>query len=119
MEMPATKITTNGSVTLPAKFRKELGLAPGDMVNAELRNGVIELRPAKIIDAEDGWYYTKEWQEKEAEADADYAAGRVHGPYKDGKAAVGALRRAVKAVDKKDSKTKATKKPTFTKRTSR
>ena len=81
MATSATKITTNGSVTLPAKFRKALGLHPGDLVSAELRGGTIVVKPAKIVDTEDAWFYTKEWQAKEAEADADIAAGRVKGPF--------------------------------------
>ncbi len=80
--MPTTRITSNGSVTLPAKFRKALGLLPGDIVSAELRHGAIVMKPAKVVDAEDAWFYTQEWQKKEAEADADIAAGRVKGPFK-------------------------------------
>ena len=49
--MPAIKITSNGAVTLPAKFRKALGLKVGDFVNAELKKGHVVLKPAKIIQA--------------------------------------------------------------------
>jgi len=75
------KITRNGVITLPAKFRKLLGLHEGDLVNAELRDGTIIVKPAAVVDAEDAWFYTKEWQAKEAEADEDIAAGRVKGPF--------------------------------------
>jgi AbrB family looped-hinge helix DNA binding protein len=73
--MAAVKVTRNGSVTLPVKFRRALGLREGDLVNAELSGGAIVFRPARVIDAEDAWFYTKEWQAKEAEADAEIAAG--------------------------------------------
>jgi AbrB family looped-hinge helix DNA binding protein len=75
--MAAVKVTRNGSVTLPVKFRRALGLREGDLVTAELSGGAIVVRPARVIDAEDAWFYSKEWQAKEAEADADIEAGRV------------------------------------------
>lgn len=81
MKMPTIKITSNGAVTLPAQFRKALGLKIGDFVNAELKKGQVVLKPARIIDAEDSWFWTKEWQEGEAEADRDIAEGRVSGPF--------------------------------------
>ena len=79
--MPTIKITSNGAVTLPARIRKALGLKIGDFVNAELEEGRVVLKPAKIINAEDVWFYTKEWQNGEAEADRDIAKGNVVGPF--------------------------------------
>jgi hypothetical protein len=34
------------------------------------------LRPQKVIDASQAWFWTEEWQAGEREADADRAAGR-------------------------------------------
>ncbi|MGB9499024.1 MAG: AbrB/MazE/SpoVT family DNA-binding domain-containing protein [Dissulfuribacterales bacterium] len=79
--MPAIKITSNGAVTLPAKIRKALGLKVGDFVNAELKKGRVVLKPAKIIDAEDAFFYTKEWQKGESEADRDIKDGKLAGPF--------------------------------------
>jgi bifunctional DNA-binding transcriptional regulator/antitoxin component of YhaV-PrlF toxin-antitoxin module len=62
-------------------LRRALGLREGDLVSAELRDGTIVVKPASVIDTEDAWFHTKEWQAKEAEADADIAAGRVEGPF--------------------------------------
>ena len=79
--MPTIKITSNGAITLPAQIRKALGLKIGDYVNAELKKGQVVLKPARIIDAEDSWFWTKEWQEGETEADRDIAEGRVSEPF--------------------------------------
>ncbi len=81
MKMPTIKITSNGAVTLPARIRKALGLKIGDFVNAELKKGQVVLRPARIIDAEDAWFWTKEWQEGEVEADRNITEGRISGPF--------------------------------------
>lgn len=35
----------------------------------------------KKIPCDQGWFWTKEWQEMEREADEDIAAGRVSGPF--------------------------------------
>jgi AbrB family looped-hinge helix DNA binding protein len=81
MKMPTIKITHNGAITLPAKFRRALGLGVGDFVNAELKDGHVLLKPAKIIDAEDAWFYSKKWQEGEAEVDKEIAKGKLAGPF--------------------------------------
>ena len=79
--MPAIKITSNGTITLPAQIRKALGLKPGDFVNAELERGHVVLKPTKIIDAEDAWFYSKTWQKGEAEVDKELAKGEIMGPF--------------------------------------
>ena len=81
MKMPTIKITSNGAITLPVQFRKALGLRTGDFVNAELKNHLVVLKPAKIIDAEDSWFFTEEWQKGEAEVDKDIAKGKLVGPF--------------------------------------
>lgn len=79
--MPTIKITTNGAVTLPANFRRALGLNAGDFVNAEMKEGQVVLKPAKIIDADDAWFHTPEWQRGEAAVDQEIARGEVFGPF--------------------------------------
>jgi hypothetical protein len=37
----------------------------------------ILLRPQKVIDATQAWFWTKAWQAGEAEAEADIEAGRT------------------------------------------
>lgn len=39
------------------------------------------IKPAKIIDADDAFFYTKEWQEGEAEADKDIKGGKLAGSF--------------------------------------
>lgn len=39
------------------------------------------VRIAKIIPKDQEWFWTKEWQEKERQADADIKARRLSGPY--------------------------------------
>ena len=55
---------------------------PGDYFRAEVINEQLVLRPVDALDPAQAWFWSAEWQEKEKEADADIANGRVHGPYK-------------------------------------
>ena len=64
-------------MTIPAEIRQAARLEEGDPVEVELVDGGILLRPMKMIDASQAWFWTPEWQAGEREADADIAAGRV------------------------------------------
>ncbi len=67
----------NAQITIPARIRKALHLEEGDILEAEAREGAIILRPKKLIDADQAWFWTEEWQQGEREADEDIKAGRV------------------------------------------
>jgi len=73
----ATTVRAKGQVTIPAEIRQAARLEEGDPVEVELVDGGILLRPMKMIDASQAWFWTPEWQAGEREADADIAAGRV------------------------------------------
>lgn len=70
-------VRKNAQITLPAAIRRKAHVEEGDLLEAEVKDDVIILRPKKLIDKSQAWYWTKEWQEAEREADEDIAAGRV------------------------------------------
>ena len=72
-----TTVRAKGQVTIPADVRQAARLEEGDPVEVEIVDGGILLRPMKLIDASQAWFWTPEWQEGERQADADIAAGRV------------------------------------------
>jgi len=73
--MPLLEIGSKHQVTIPKETFKKLGLKPGDYLEAQLRNGRIILTPKE----NDSWFWEKEWQKKEREADEALAKGK----YKD------------------------------------
>jgi AbrB family looped-hinge helix DNA binding protein len=75
--MSSTVMRKKGSLTIPADIRRAARLAEGDLVEVEMTPEGILLRPKKVIDATQAWFWTPEWQAKEREADEDAAAGRV------------------------------------------
>jgi len=64
-------------LTLPEEIRAAAHLEEGDLLEAEITDEGILLRPQKVIDATQAWFWTPEWQRKEHEAEADKAAGNV------------------------------------------
>lgn len=42
------KVTGRHAITLPAELCRQLGIAVGDSVELEVRDGVAELRPARV-----------------------------------------------------------------------
>jgi AbrB family looped-hinge helix DNA binding protein len=75
--MARTTLRAKGQLTIPEDIRKAARLEEGDLLEAELTDEGILLRPQKVIDATQAWFWTTEWQAGEREADADLAAGRV------------------------------------------
>jgi len=75
--MTRTTLRAKGQLTLPDEIRKAARLEEGDLLEAELTPDGILLRPQKLIDATQVWFWTAEWQEGEREVDADLAAGRA------------------------------------------
>ena len=72
-------------------------LEEGDLLEAEITPDGILLRPQKLIDATQAWFWNPSWQAGEREADADRAAGRVEN-FDSGEALIAGLRSAAKPV---------------------
>jgi antitoxin PrlF len=75
--MTRTTLRAKGQLTLPEDVRSAARLVEGDLLEAEVTAEGILLRPQKVIDATQAWFWTPEWQAGEREADADRAAGRA------------------------------------------
>jgi AbrB family looped-hinge helix DNA binding protein len=72
------KIRKNFQVTIPQSLRRLIHLAEGDLVEAEVKDGALVIRPVQVVPAGQESSHTKEWQVKEA--DTDIAADRLIGP---------------------------------------
>ena len=70
-------VRAKGQITVPREIREAAHLQEGDPIEFAITPDGILLRPKKMIDATQAWFWTPEWQAGEREADADIAAGRV------------------------------------------
>lgn len=80
---------------MPENIRRAAHLEEGDLLEAELTDNGILLRPQKVIDADQAWFWTPEWQAKEREADEEIAAGQGEIAYS-GEEFLAALRKMMK-----------------------
>ena len=75
--MSRTTVRAKGQITLPDDVRRAAHLEEGDLLDAEITTEGILLRPQKLIDATQAWFWATDWQAGERDADADRAAERV------------------------------------------
>ncbi len=76
------KISPQGQIRIPKKIMNSLGIAKGDYVEVEVEGGDIVLKPRKLIDPSQGWYWTKEWQKMETCVDDEIKEGHVSPKFK-------------------------------------
>lgn len=79
--MDLVKVKRHFQITLPQNFREKLNISEGDFMEVENKEDEIIIRPVKMIRPGQEYFYTKEWQKGEAEADKDIKEGRVAGPF--------------------------------------
>lgn len=76
MAIATISVRGRGQITIPKRLRERLHIAEGDLLEIEVSSEGILLRPPKK-DPDQAWFWTKEWQEKEREADEAIQAGRI------------------------------------------
>lgn len=76
--MPMVRVLRNGIIQIPNEIREEVGIEEGDYIDMEI-NGkdTITIHTKELVDEDDSWYWSEEWQQMEQEADEDIKEGRV------------------------------------------
>lgn len=82
MSTKTIQIRGHGQITIPKKIRELFNLEEGDALVIEVSEEGILMKPRKLLDPTQAWFWTKEWQEKERQADEKIRAGRLSGPFK-------------------------------------
>lgn len=80
--MSLTKIGPKHQVTIPKEIFEQLRLEVGDHLEVQAMEHTIVLVPQRLVPKEQEWFYTKEWQEKEREADHAILRGEISRPFK-------------------------------------
>jgi len=79
--MLLVKVRRCSQITLPWLIRKKYHIDEGDYLELEDKDGTLVLKPVKVVHSEQAYFYSKEWQRDEAEADKDIAEGKMLGPF--------------------------------------
>jgi AbrB family looped-hinge helix DNA binding protein len=74
--MSLTKINPRGQITIPAKFRSILNCKPGDYVEVKMEGNILKVIPKELIDKSQMWFWTKEHQKAEKEAELELRKGK-------------------------------------------
>lgn len=91
--MPAIKIGPKHQITIPKEVFDSLHLEVGDFLEARIKDNAIVLIPKKLVPKDQEWFWTKEWQEMEKEADESLKKGELIGPFSKASDAIKALKK--------------------------
>ena len=75
--MSITKISAKHQITIPKEAFEKLRLEAGDFLEVEATEDRLILIPKKLIPRDQAWFWTKDWQEKEKEAERAIAKGEI------------------------------------------
>jgi AbrB family looped-hinge helix DNA binding protein len=75
--MPIVKVSPGGQVRIPKEVMERLSISTGDYLDFEFVDDKLVVKAKKLIDADQAWFWTKEWQEAEKIAAGDIKKGRV------------------------------------------
>ena len=82
--MPVVRVIRHGQITLPKEFREALGVKEGDLLEAEMKENQMVLKPKTLIDKipESEYELSEQGKVKVRAALEDYKKGRVDGPFR-------------------------------------
>ena len=75
--MTLVQLHKKGQMTLPRGVRAQFGLEDGDVLEVAVQDDTIVLRPKKLIDASQAYFWSESWQAGERQASVDIAEGRT------------------------------------------
>lgn len=75
--MKTTKVTRNFQITIPPEAREALHLRMGSLVEFVIEGNVVSLRPKMLVDEEQSWFWTPEWQEGERDVNEAVKKGET------------------------------------------
>jgi len=71
------KLGQNYQLALPKEVIKSLHLHINDYLDVKVQDNKIILEPQLVIPKDQAYFYTRQWQEEEAQAQEDIKRGRV------------------------------------------
>ena len=88
------KVKQNYQITLPGNLRKKFNIGEGDYMEIENQGDGIIIKPVKVVHPDHEYFYTKEWQKGEAQADKDIANEDMLGSFNTADECVKALKKS-------------------------
>jgi len=98
------KISPGGQIRIPKKIMERLHINTGDYLDFEYQEDTVTLRAKKLIDAEQAWFWEKDWQEAEQKVEEDIRTGRVSEVFKTAEEGIKHLKKKRKATIRQKKK---------------
>jgi AbrB family looped-hinge helix DNA binding protein len=102
--MATVKISPGGQVRIPKEIMEKLNVSTGDYLDFSLEEGNVSVKAKKLIDADQAFFWEKEWQAAERNAEKDIEEGnlsRVFTTAEDGISYLRKRRKELKEISKK------------------
>ncbi|WP_253198985.1 AbrB/MazE/SpoVT family DNA-binding domain-containing protein [Clostridium estertheticum] len=77
MSQIITQIREKSQITIPKDLIKKLNLKTGDNIDIDIENDRIIIKPVVIIPKAQAWFWSKDWQQGESQAEEDIENGQV------------------------------------------
>ena len=77
MTHTVVKLQRNKNITLPTWLIRRFRVGVGDFIRLEETKQGVVLKPTKLIDPSQAYFWSKDWQTGEHEAEKDIRRGRV------------------------------------------
>ena len=71
------KIQRNFQITIPADIRKKAHIKVGDLVDFEVTEKGIIIKPLETIDRDQAWFWSNKWQSEEKKVEDDFRKGKI------------------------------------------
>jgi antitoxin MazE len=81
LNMQLTRISPKHQITIPKEVFEKLQLEVGDFLEVEATEAGVLLVPKKLISKDQAWFWSKDWQQKEMEADQAIERGDLSKPF--------------------------------------
>ena len=71
------KVQRSFQITIPTSVRKAANLKVGDLINFEVTEDGVLIKPQETIDRSQAWFWSNDWQDEEKKVQEEIRKGRV------------------------------------------
>jgi AbrB family looped-hinge helix DNA binding protein len=99
--MPTVKISPGGQVRIPKEIMEKLNVSTGDYLDFNFEEGNVNIKAKKLIDADQAFFWEKEWQDAERNAEKNIKEGNLSRVFTTAEEGISYLRKRKKELKKR------------------
>ncbi len=98
------KISPGGQVRIPKEIMDRLKVSTGDYLDFSFEEENVIIKAKKLIDADQMWFWEKDWQEAEIKAEKDIREGNLSRIFTTGEDGISYLKKRRRELKKNSRK---------------